>query len=317
MGERKMFGFLKNRAYPIGVDVGPDSLKLAQLANGAKSISLIAGDRVDRPEDVKPGSVAWQRWAIEAVREALVGGDFHGKEVTAAVPSGDVFIDEMRMPKTADGQLKDAIFAKIKQQLPFQPSKKNTLIKYISTDRDNILVMATERRIIDIHLAIYERAGLVVKSIGVWPIALANCYARFFGRRKDDLDVVVMLLDIEATRTNLVICRHKNPLFACSIPIGADQLTDEKVVTRLVLELTSCRRSFASLHRNTQIERLIFLSGRVVSKDVCTAIAKQLEIQAQAGDCLAAVEMADHCRYAIDRRNGCVNWAVAFGLSLS
>jgi type IV pilus assembly protein PilM len=317
MGERKMFEFLKNRACPIGVDIGPDSLKLIQLANGARSINLIAGDRVDRPEDVKPGSSAWQRWAIEAVKEALAKGNFHGKEVTAAVPSSDVFIDQIRMPKTADGQLQDAIFAKIKQQLPFQQSKKNTLIKYISTDRDNILVMATERRVIDIHLAIYERAGLAVKSIGVWPIALANCYASFFGRRKEDINVVVMLLDVGANNTNLVICRHKNPLFACSIPIGAKQLTDEKVVTRLVMELTSCRRNFVSMHRDAHIERLIFLSGRVVSKDVCTAIAKQLEIQAQAGDCLAAVEMADHCRYAIDRRDGCVNWAVAFGLSLS
>jgi Tfp pilus assembly PilM family ATPase len=317
MGEYKMLGFLKNNAYPIGVDIGPDNLKLAQLANDSKGVSLIAGDRIDRPDDIKPGSAAWQRWAIEAVNEALIRGSFRGKEVIAAFPSSDVYIENMRMPKSTKGQLQDAIFAKIKQQLPFQPSKESTLIKYIPTDRDNILVMATERRIIDIHLAIYERAGLVVKSIGVWPLALANCYSRFFGRRKADVDVIVMLLDIEVKRTNLVICRQKNVLFACSIPIGACHLVDEKVVTRLVLELTACKRNFTSMYRDAHIERLIFLSTRAVGTDVCTAIAKQLEIKAQAGNCLAAVEMTDSGRYAIDRRNGNFNWAVAFGLSLS
>jgi len=312
-----MFGLGKKNSYPIGVDLGNDCLTLAQLANGSEDTVLIAGQYVNRPADIIPGTARWQRWAIDVMRESAREGHFKGKEVVAALPANEVFIDHIRWPKKFDGKIEDAIFAKIKQKLPFEPLEKNTLIKYIPAEQDNVIVLATERAVIDRHLAIYERAGLTLKSIGVWPVALAACYARFFGRRKTDLDSIVMLLDIQPDCTNVVISRHKNPLYACSIPVGTNQLKDEKLTGRLVMELTACRREFLSLYKNVQIERLIFLSGLAVDPDVYRTIAKQLETQAQMGDCMAAIQMTDPERLGLDRRNGKVGWALAFGLSLS
>jgi len=312
-----MFGLGKKRSCCIGVDLGNDCLKLAQLANGGEETMLIAGQYVNRPADITAGTARWQRWAIEVMREATGRKLFKGKEVVAALPANSVFIDHIRWPKKFDGKIEEAIFAKIKQKLPFEPLQKNTMIKYIPAEQDNVLVLATERPVIERHLAIYERAGLAIKSIGVWPVALASCYARFFGRRKSDLDAIVMLLDIEPDCSNVVISRHKNPLYACSIPMGTKQLKDEKMVGRLVMELTAARRQFLSLYKNMQIERLIFLSGLAVDPDVYRTVAKQLEIQAQMGDCMAAIELTDPDRFGLDRRNGKVSWALAFGLSLS
>jgi Tfp pilus assembly PilM family ATPase len=312
-----MFGFGKKHSYLIGVDLGNDCLKLAQLANGTEETFLIAGQYVNRPADVTAGTARWQRWAIEVMRQAAAEGHFKGKEVVAALPANEVFIDHIRWPKKFDGAIEEAIFSKIKQKLPFEPIQKNTMIKYIPAEQDNVIVLATERAVIDRHLAIYERAGLTLKSIGVWPVALASCYAQFFGRRKTDLDAVVMLLDIQPDCTNMVISRHKNPLYACSVPMGDKQLKDEQLVGRLGMELTAFRREFLSLYRNVQIERLIFLSGLAVDADIYRTIAKQLEVQAQMGDCMAAVEIPDPDRFGLDRRNGTVSWALAFGLSLS
>ncbi len=325
-----MFRLLKNRAYSIGVDIGDDCLKLVQLRDNGKGISLIAGSTKNVPKDVKPGSSEWQRWAIEAMRQLTSNGDFKGKEVIASMPKSELFIDHIRMPKADESKLDDAIFSRIKQKLPFEPIKENTMVKYIPMEQDNALVIATERKIIDRHLAIYEKAGLAIKSIGVWPVALANCYTKFFGRRKSDLETVVMIVCIEANCTNVVICRHKNLLFARLISIGLKQLGNKKGLNRLVLELTACRRQFASMYPKAQIEHLIFLSGQAVERDICMAIAKQLEMPAQLGDCLAAVEITDNCHIwsdskgdkgssgaPIDRRKCQVNWAIAFGLSLS
>ncbi len=312
-----MFGFLKRQSHLIGVDLGNDCVKLAQLANGTQETLLMAGQYVSRPEDIVAGTARWQRWAVEVMREATANGQFKGKDVVAALPASDVIIDHMRWPKKFDGKIEDAIFAKIKPKLPFEPIQQNTMIKYVPTEQDNIMVLATERTAIDHHLAIYERAGLSINSIGVWPVALAHCYAQFFGRRKTDLETVVLLLDVHPDCTNMVISRHKNPLYACSIPIGTSQLKDEATIGRLVMELNANRRQFISLYKNAQIERLIFLSGLAVEPDIYRLIAKQLEIQAQMGDCMAAVEMADPNRLNLERRNGKVSWALAFGLSLS
>jgi len=322
-----MFWLLKNRAYSIGVDSGGDSVKLAQLANNGKGVSLIAGRSERRPQSVKPGSAPWQKWAVEAIREATANHRFQGRNVIAAVPASEVFIDYLKMgPQFFDrsngeqklkisDEVSRTISSKTKQKLPFEPD--DAMIQYIPTGHDNVLVMATERKIIDRHLAIYEKTGLTVKSIGAWPVALTNCYTRFFGRRKVDLEAIVMLLDIGASYTNLVICRHKNLLFACSIPIGAKQLDDEKIVTRLVFELAACRRQFTTMHPKAHIDRLIFLSGPSVDTSIGKTIARQMEIQAQMGDCLAAVQISNPYRSGIDRRDCSVSWATAFGLSLS
>ncbi len=313
-----MFGFLKRQSHLIGVDLGNDCVKLAQLANGTEEEAyLMAGQCIGRPADVVPGTARWQRWAIDVMRQTTADGHFKGRDVVAALPANDVFIDHLKWPKKFDGKIEDALFAKIRQKLPFEPLERNTLIKYIPAEQDNLIVMATERTVIDHHLAIYERANLAIKSIGVWPVALAQCYALFFGRRKTDLDAVVLLLDIQPDCTNMVICRHKNPLYAHTVPVGAKQLKDEQTVGRLVMDLTAGRREFLSLYKDVQIERLIFLSGLAVDAEVYRTIAKQLEVQAQMGDCMAAVEIRDPDRFGLERRNPTASWALAFGLSLS
>ena len=324
-----MLGLLKKHTYSIGIDVGYDDVKLAQLGVNGHGLSLIAGNSKGRPEEIRPNSSDWQRWAIDAIHLITAYGDFRGKEIIAAMPTNDIYIDHLKKPKVESRKLDDAIFSKIKQKLPFESLRDNTLMQCIPTEEENVLVMAVERRMIDRHLAIYEEAGLTIKTIAVWPVALANCYVRFFGRRRSDLDAVVMLISIESDCTNIVVCRHKHLLLARSLAIGLKRFDDEQAVTRLVMELTACKRQFGLMYRNAKIERLIFLSGRNVAKEVCATIAKQLEMPAQMGDCLTAVDVAKSCRLGrdredakdagngIDRRNSDVNWSVAFGLSLS
>ena len=310
------------KSSPIGVDMGDDAVTMAQLVNNDKGITLIAGACENRPPDIKPGSVDWQRWAIETIRQASSRGQFRGRDVIAAIPPAELFIDHIKMPKIdsksetkeAKDAVDNAVVSKIKQKLPFESG--NAMIKYIPAEEDNALVIAAERKIIDRHLAIYEKADLAIKSIGVWPIAMAKSYTMFFGRRQADIDAVVYLLDIEPNCTNVVICRHENLLLARSIPLGANQLDGDEMVARFVLELDACRRHFASMYRKAQIERLVFLSGMAVDKGICVTLAKQLEMPAQMGDCLAAVEVADPSESGVDRRNCQAHWAVAFGLSL-
>ncbi|MHC4243043.1 MAG: hypothetical protein ACYSU4_11620 [Planctomycetota bacterium] len=282
-----------------------DTVKIVQVANsnGSSGVKLISGCSKNRPKDIELGSSDWQRWAIETLRELIANGNFRGKDVIAAMPSGEVFIDHMKMPSA------------IKPKLSYDVD--GAMIKYTQTEDDNILVTAVERKKIDIHLAIYEKADLRLKSIAIWPSALTSSYIKFFGRRKTDVDSIVMLLDIETNWTNFVICRHRDLLFAHSIPIGARQLEGEEAVSKLVFEIAGFRHHFSSMYKQAKIERLIFLSGQTVDKDICATMAKQLEMSAQIGDCLAAVEIDDPYNAGIDRRGCRFSWATAFGLSLS
>jgi Tfp pilus assembly PilM family ATPase len=317
-----MFGFGKNQVYAIGVDLSGEGLRLAQLGHKGHQLSLVAGSWRERPTEVDPGSPSWQRWAVETVREMVSQGGFRGKVVAAAMLPSDVSIENIKMPKVTEGKIEDALFARVRSQTTLRCSRENALIRYIPTDQDNVLVMVADRELVDRHLAIYDKAGLTLKAMGAWPEALVTCYTRFFGRRKSDLQAVVMLVDIEGTCTNVVVCRHSQLLFARSIPIGAARAGDEKTLNGLVLEVAACRRDFASTVRGVPITRVVFLSGSTVETSVYAAIAKQVEVQAQVGDCLAAVEVAKPIGNppggsGLDRQGCAVSWATAFGLSLS
>ena len=303
---------------PIGIDMGDNSLKLAQLEVAQGRITLVAADFAHRPEEVEAGSAAWQRWAMETIRRLTADGEYRGKEVVAALPASEISIEHIRLPNVdwdSTGGADAETISEIKQRLPFNCD--NMIIRTIPAEQDNVVVIATRRQIIDRHLAIYEKAGLQVKSIAIWPAALANAYAGFFGRRESDTESVVMLICMEATGTNVVICRHKNLLFVRSVAIGTNQLGTEEVMTRLALELTACRQHFGTMHKGCEIDRLIFLLGSSESREICLAIAKQLQMPAQIGDCLAAVKIPNISTVGIDRRQSQTNWSVAFGLSLS
>lgn len=315
-----MIDFLKNKTYPIGLDMTEDVIRVAQLGNTAKGLRLIAGSLKTIPQGILYETKEWQTWAQDSIAAMLQNTQFKGREIIAAIPASQVFVDYIKLVRIdhRNANLDETVLAGIKQKLPFDPDK--TIVKYITTEDDSVLVVASKKEIIDKYLQIFEEAKLQVKAINIWPAALTNCYTQFFGRRKSDQQAIVMLLNIEQHDTNVVICRAKKLLFARSIPIGAKKLHEENAIAELIEELVNCRRYFASLQKGLQIERLVFLSGQQLSdirRDHCTSIAEQLKLPAQIGDCLAAVKTQDFHEYGVDRRQQQYSWATAFGLSIS
>jgi len=199
------------------------------------------------------------------------------------------------------------------------------MVKYVVSDRHSgngemgVLVMAGQRQTIDRHLAIYEKASLEICGISVWPLAMTNSYVKLFGRRAEDREVVVMLIDIGANHTNIVICRHSNLLLARMIKIGFRQLEYNEMIERLMDEMNACCRYFELVSDNAQVNRLVLISGQSVDRVICekdAELAKGMQIPAQIGDVLAAVQVQRGCHFDIERRGRQVDWATAFGLSL-
>ena len=312
-----MFGFGKNQIHAIGVDINRDGLRLAQLAEHGRDMNLLAGRLQERPNRIEMGTPSWQHWAVDTIKEVVGHAGFKGKKVTAAVAPTDVLVDNLKLPKVSDEKMEEALFSRLKTQFHYGGTPEDTLLKCFPTEQDNAMLIAVPRAVIDSHLAVFVKSGVEVNTISVWPEALINCYVRFFGRRKSDLNAVVMLVNADEDCVNIVICRHRKLLYARTIPIGASSLVDENSINRLVLEVTGCRREFSSLYVNTPITRLIFMSGPVLDTSIYAAIAKQMEVQAQIGDCLVAVEVAEPLYETLDRRDHHVSWATAFGLSLS
>lgn len=307
------------------MDMGVDAIRAVQLKKVPEGISMVASANSDRPAEIPKDSSQWQQWAINAVTDLTGNGRFKEKNIISAMPVHEVFIDHIKSPVAETKNFHEAVLSKIRPKLPF--TSDDIILKYIPTEDNNLFVAASERIKVNRYLAIYEKSGLRIKSLEIWPLALVASYVKFFGRRKSDAESVVMLLDVNANFVNLVACRSKNLLFACSLSIEMEQLANGDI-HKLVLDINRCRRQFISIYKNASIDRVIFLAGNILDRQVCAQIAEQLQMPAHMGDCLAAVNISSPKYLAVERRaSNCdfdksgqaksySSWAVAFGLGL-
>ena len=317
-----MFGILKKRTYPVGIDLGSGYLKMAQLQRDDNGLHLKAAAIRQKPEEMTVGTAEWQKWASDTASELISGNNFKGKDVIAAMPSEEMFIEQIQIPRVGEKEIADAVISKVAKKLPFDA--KEAMIKHVCNDNSNnghidVLVMAAEKQKVYHNLAIYEKAGLSIKGIGVWPLASVNVYVNFFGRRQTDLDTAALLIEIGMNHTNVIICKHKELLFARLISIGFSQINSGQMTERLISEIDACSRYFESNNSGSKIERLVLYSDKNINRAVCDKIAdfaKSLQIPAQIGDVLAAIGVCDSKHVAIDRRGPQPNWSMAFGLSL-
>ncbi|MBN1818049.1 MAG: pilus assembly protein PilM [Sedimentisphaerales bacterium] len=319
-----MLKLLKKRIYPIGVDIGSGYLRMAQLGFDGEKLYLHSAAFEARPEECKAGSPDWQRWAVATIKDKIRNSGFKGKNIITALPSDDLFIEQIRIPRTTEKKIASSALSKVSKKLPF-PAKEAAL-KHVVIDNPSangeldVLVMIAQQQRVDRHLAIYENAGVELQGISVWPIAIVNSFIRFFSRRAEDQDVVSLLLDIGSNHTHVVICRQAALYFARMIPIGFNQLGEADMPVRLFAEIDASRRYFDSLALGCRIGKLMFLAGIGVDKEICDKVAElaqRMQVPAQMGDVFSAIEKPSHGEEDIDRRNSRISWATVFGLSLS
>jgi len=320
-----MFGFSKQRVCPIGVDLGTKYLRMAQLGLNGQGPFLVSAGLRAKPENIESGTPAWQHWAIGAIKELLHEASFKGKDVITALPSNDLFIDPIKVPRSTLDRLSETALPKVQKRMPFAVEK--AIIQYVVIEPEakgaeaDVLVIATERETVNRYLAIYENTGLNIAGISIWPEAMIQSYGRCFCRRQNEQKRIAVLLDVGTHHTNVVICRGKDLLFARVIPIGNVHLAEEAMSQRLLAEIDACVRYFEnSLPGSGAIERMVFLAGSGTQPELCQKIAElaqQMQIGAQIGDVLCAVEINNGPACLMDRRNSQVDWAIAFGLSLN
>lgn len=320
-----MFRMNGKKIGPIGIDLGSGHLRMAQLGSNGQGLYLQSAALSSKPDTVEYGTPAWQHWAAESTRALLSENDFKGKSIVTAVPSDELFIDPIRIAASSLDRIDAIIPQKLQKRLPFPI--ENALFQHVvidqgensSSDVADVLTISINREAVNRHLAIFEKASLDVSSIGIWPTAMVNSFKNFFCRRDSEHGIVAILINVGTNHTHVVITRGPNLLFARAVSIGHSQLDQGQMVQRLFSEIDACVRYFGDSAVNCQIGRIVFLAGTGASRILCdrlAGLAETMQVPAQIGDVISAVEINNGPKCIIDRRNSKVDWATAFGLSL-
>lgn len=229
-----MLTFVKNwfapKPAPIGVDLGSDSIKMAQCSFTNNEWKLTAAATADVPPAVRHDTNSRMNYVTQAVKELLARGHFAGREAILGLPSSCMFLQHLRVPKMDDEALRKALPWEAQGKLPIDPT--HALLRHHvagevyqdQESRSEVILMAAGRDIVNQFLAAAARAKLDIVGMNVEPRAIIDCFGHVY-KRKGDAEAVTMYVDIGASGTRAVIAQGGHMLFARNVHVGGDQFT--------------------------------------------------------------------------------------------
>ncbi len=238
-------GMFGNKANPIGVDFGTDSLKMAQVTLEGGEPRLIAAASAEVPSHVRNNQAARLTFFTETVRELLSTGGFKGRRAILALPAASMHIQHLRLAKMDDEMMKKALPWEARGKLPIDPSQ--ALMRHLiageiyheSEPKNEIILMAAARDMVNQLLDAAAKAKLDVIGMSVEPSALVDCFGHIY-LRAEDFTSVNCFVDIGCASSRAVIAQGSKILFARSIKIGGEHLT-RAVASQLKMGMEDAR----------------------------------------------------------------------------
>jgi len=231
-----MFDFLHNKARPIGLDIGPNDIRMIQLADNDENIYVVAAEKVRLDPDLGDDDKKRREFIVSAVKEILAKSNFRGKNVVSCLPNEVLKIKSLRLDTTRNEEIETLLKEGLAQRFGLDPL--NDEVRYIlagnvyhgNETKSEIIFFGTERENIVRHLALLEEIGLRPVAIDAVPLALFRTFQTSL-RRQEDEQLISLLLDVGTAFTTVIIGRGKNITFVKQIPIAGYHF-NEKVASK-------------------------------------------------------------------------------------
>jgi type IV pilus assembly protein PilM len=212
----------------VGLDIGSTSLRAVEVsANGKAKPTLlrfhevpIAEGAISRGEVLEPNTVA------TALRKLWSDGGFTSKKVVLGVGNQRVLARDLTVPKASLKRIREALPFQVQEMLPV-PVADALLDFYPVSESEgengpmiNGLLIAAVKDAVLGNVRAVQQAGLTPVGVDLIPFALSRV---LISRPK--LSGTVVLIDVSASTTSVVIAVDGVPQFVRLVPAGGDDLT--------------------------------------------------------------------------------------------
>jgi type IV pilus assembly protein PilM len=211
------------RAGTIGVDIDRGSIKAVQLQDsGAGYVLQHVGYHRLPPGVIVDGEVADQNLLASEIREFWDSHSFKGRSITFGVSNQKVVVRLLDFPHMKPEDLQDAISFEAQDHIPMPLDE--AVLDYLvlgpreeRSNLDRVLVVAAQREMISRYTSAVRAGGLRPEGVDVKALSLTRSTLPepFFGE-----DGAVLLLDVGAEITNLVVADRGNPVLTRFVPVG-------------------------------------------------------------------------------------------------
>jgi len=210
----------------FGLDVSAESVKLMELQKKGKGLALKACGEATLPKNLFVNDTISDTKTFEFILKQTLQkpqfGRFSTNYVVASLPESKSFVRVIQIPKMSESEAANAVPFEAENFIPMPIDQVYLDWQKIgdSGDKMNILMIASPKEFVDNYLNILDKADLK-------PVALEvesqSCHRAAITPQSSE---TVLLINISALRSSLVMVEDGNLQFTSTIPIAGNSFTE-------------------------------------------------------------------------------------------
>jgi type IV pilus assembly protein PilM len=220
-----MFGFLKRKPKTfLGVDIGAGGIKMAEFEKYKGRPRLLTyGYSERRPEEVEI-DVLNDKKTGEILAKICANAGVKGSRAIAGLPISAIFSSIINIPPSSEKELKMTVELQASKLLPYPLEEAVLDYKILNTEKKDssksarVLLTAAPKNLINKYVEIFKNAKLELLYLETEAFGLIRS---LIGKDKS----TIAILDIGATKTNILIVENGIPAVTKSINLGGLMIT--------------------------------------------------------------------------------------------
>ena len=217
-------GLLSSSTDYFALDIGSTAMRLVQMRGGGPQRSLLRYGSIPLEHGVSlSDSPSHQSQLLESLKKLMAQTGVSTKNVVVGIPSNKVFATVIDFQTLPEKELENALLYQADQFIPsaVDESKIDWAVlgqSPVDANKLEILLASVAKKYVETRLNIIESVGLNVIAMEPDAFALARSMVQ------PGTQEAVMVLDMGANTTDLVIVSNGAPRLARAIPMGGDGL---------------------------------------------------------------------------------------------
>lgn len=210
---------------PLGIDIGASAIKAVQVRRSGHTVKIVKTYLVEIPREKAERSSP--ELIAESLKKFLGEHKFTTDRFVGSFPLSSAIVRNAVVPLQGHHKIRQVIKFQAEPHIPFPIEE--VVIDFLETaaaedNKTPVIIIGAKKELIAKQLELWNAAGLDPEILGVDAFALVNNYLLRAGAAAPE--EMVMLLDIGATKTLLVIMRGRFAILARSIALGGDDITE-------------------------------------------------------------------------------------------
>ncbi|MDC0747768.1 type IV pilus assembly protein PilM [Polyangium mundeleinium] len=213
----------------VGVDIGSSSIKVCQLKEGRKGLSLVrAGYCPLPPQSIVDGHVMNASAIVAAVGRALADAKIKQREVALSISGQAVIIRKITVPLMTQNELDEQIQWEAEQHIPFDIKDVHVdyevLRRRPEAGQMDLLLVAAKREEVSDYLEVARQAKLKPLVLDIDAFTVQNLFE--YGRGIP-ADQTFAIINVGASLTSINIVSRGASSFTRDIPNAGNYVTEQ------------------------------------------------------------------------------------------